>query len=183
MVSMALVTADEYAESVATVTDEQRTFAERAKALGYSHLHQRIREKDEAEHSMLELVAIMREHDIRFYRPEDVQRYMDEQADRATRTRILKMRDSDLEARWNTTALSQYRKEVPIEALERAMQLKETANVRFAVDELVVTRTFRETRTWDPLLFVEHVGPRGSTGARLCIAVWDEPQFNAPLSA
>lgn len=78
---MELVTAEEFSPSIET--DPRYETAKEAKALlGYDPLHQRIHTRISRSTDMQKLLAVMREHGVRFYRPEDVESYKQKAQDK-----------------------------------------------------------------------------------------------------
>lgn len=78
---------------------------------------------------------------------------------------------STTDAIWGRVKISKYRGEVPRPALNLAAMLKESyPNLKIRIDEFKVERY-----PLDPLLVVK------LRGAEFCVAVWDEPGFDAPL--
>ena len=77
----------------------------------------------------------------------------------------------DTVIKWVRFPLREYKADIPLSALRLATTLhRANPQLKFRVEELQVQRV-----SLDPLLYV-----RKGKGA-LCIAVWDEPDFDAPL--
>lgn len=167
---LALIHADEFVGDFSGVVESSDEVDAKADAelanlaaekLGYQPLGEEVKKQTDA----FDLLALMREHQIAFYRPADVDQYK--------REMVFRGRQTHMRRRWHTYLLEKYEQPIPRGALEKALSVKEVApSVGFEVESLE-----EYSVPFDPLLFVV------LDAARLCIAKWDEPKFTAPMTS
>jgi hypothetical protein len=156
------------AAGLKTLTEET-LMAEIKDVLGYGEVDKAV--------ELRKVAAILRELDIEPFESKRVEAYKKAEAKKLNKTsrryRDYNSYTTTTRGVWKSTALRNYKREVPAFALLRASQIKKAMNAQsvncdFIVEELGKTR---QTIVVDPFMVLV------AAGKKFYIDVWNEPKF------